>query len=78
MYPYKKYTMKTHASSTTYVVTTDASVCSFGLRLVHRLEQRGSRVLFNTFIKGHARKKQNKEGHKEKVKERASTSQSSA
>ena len=53
------------------------TVCSFELRVVHCLTQRGSRILFNTFIKGHVRKNESKR-YKERVKERASTSKTSA
>ena len=56
----------------------ETAVCSFGLRGVHCLAQRSSRVLFNTFIKGHVRKNENREEDKERVKERASISKSSA
>ena len=53
-------------------------VCSIGLRVVHCLAQRSSRVLFNTFIKGPVRKNEHREGDKERVKDRASASKSSA
>ena len=53
-------------------------VCSFGLRVVHCLEQRSSRVLFNTYIKGPVKKNELREGDKERVKDRASASKSSA
>ena len=36
------------------------------------------RVLFNTFIKGHVRKNEHREGDKERVKDRASASKRSA
>ena len=60
-----------------YIYTEDI-VCDFGLRVVHCLAQRSSRALFNTFIEGHVRKNENREGGEERVKERASTSKSSA
>ena len=40
-------------------------VCSFGLRVDHCLAQRSSRVLFNAFVKGPARKNEHREGDKE-------------
>ena len=54
------------------------TVCSFGLRVVHCLAQRSSRVLFNTFIIGYVRKNEDRKGDKEREEDRAPTSKSLA
>ena len=56
----------------------DWHVCSFGLRVVHCLAQRSIGVLFDMFIKGPVRKNEDREKYKERVKDRASASKSSA
>ena len=47
-----------------------ACLRSLGLRVVHCLEQCSSIVLFSTFIDGHVRKSEEREGEKKRERER--------
>ena len=58
---------------------TSVRVCSLELQVVNCLAQYSSRVLFDTFIKGHTRKSEKRERERERESgSRASDSKSSA